>query len=174
MSDISYNRRVHYYIAQYELFQEQECLHCMDIARKLSISLPAASRMLQKLISEGLIEKKSYQSICLTQAGKGQLQTTYHTYCELISYFSRIPTFTEEDRLESSLLCLGSFPHSRIEKLVRSADCIGTEKLVSGEYNSDVFVFGNSDIRKLLADIQIEEQNHAEMLWKYKTANGMA
>lgn len=52
-----------------------------------------------------------------------------------------------------------------------ATDCIGTEKLVSGEYNSDVFVFGNSDIRKLLADIQIEEQNHAEMLWKYKTAN---
>ena len=23
-------------------------------------------------------------------------------------------------------------------------------------------------------NIQIEEQNHAEMLWKYKTANGMA
>ena len=55
-----------------------------------------------------------------------------------------------------------------------ATDCIGTEKLVSGEYNSDVFAFGNSDVRKLLADIQIEEQNHAEMLWKYKTANGMA
>ena len=27
--------------------------------------------------------------------------------------------------------------------------------------------------RKLLADIQIEEQNHAEMLYKYKTVNGM-
>ncbi|MBR4027524.1 MAG: ferritin-like domain-containing protein [Lachnospiraceae bacterium] len=52
-------------------------------------------------------------------------------------------------------------------------DCIGTEKLVSSEYNSDVFVFGNSDVRKALADIQIEEQNHAEMLWKYKTVNGM-
>ena len=52
-------------------------------------------------------------------------------------------------------------------------DCIGTEKLVSSEYNSDVFVFGDSDIRKLLADIQIEEQNHAEMLWKYKTVNSM-
>ena len=114
MSDISYNRRVRYYIALYELFQEQECLHCVDIA----------SRMLQKLISEGLIEKKSYQSICLTEVGRGLLQTTYHTYCELISYFSRIPNFTEEDRLESSLLCLGSFPLSRIEKLVKSADCI--------------------------------------------------
>ena len=45
--------------------------------------------------------------------------------------------------------------------------------MVSSEYNRDVFVFENSDIRKLLADIQIEEQNHAEMLWKYKTVNGM-
>lgn len=55
-----------------------------------------------------------------------------------------------------------------------ATDCIGTEKLVSSEYNTEVFVFGNSKLRKLLADIQIEEQNHAEMLWKYKTANGMA
>lgn len=55
-----------------------------------------------------------------------------------------------------------------------ATDCIGTEKLVSSEYNSDVFTFGDSSIRKLLADIQIEEQNHAEMLFKYKTANGMA
>ncbi len=55
-----------------------------------------------------------------------------------------------------------------------ATDCIAAEKLVSGEYNDDVFVFGNSDIRQLLADIQVEEQNHAEMLYKYKVANGMA
>ncbi len=55
-----------------------------------------------------------------------------------------------------------------------ATDCIGTEKMVSGTYNTDVFVFGDSDVRKLLADIQIEEQNHAEMLWKYKTVNGMS
>ncbi len=53
-------------------------------------------------------------------------------------------------------------------------DCIGTEKMVSSEYNSNVFAFANSGIRKLLADIQIEEQNHGEMLYKYKMANGMA
>ena len=29
-------------------------------------------------------------------------------------------------------------------------------------------------MRRLLADIQIEEQNHAEMLYKYKTVNGMS
>lgn len=55
-----------------------------------------------------------------------------------------------------------------------ATDCIGTEKLVSGEYNSNVFNFADSKLRKLLADIQIEEQNHAEMLYKYKTVNGMA
>ncbi len=53
-------------------------------------------------------------------------------------------------------------------------DCISTEKLVSSEYNTNIFVFGDSDIRKLLADIQIEEQNHAEMLYKYKMVNQMA
>lgn len=54
-----------------------------------------------------------------------------------------------------------------------ATDCIGTEKLVSSEYNTGVFVFGDSNVRKLLGDIQIEEQNHADMLWKYKTVNGM-
>ena len=45
---------------------------------------------------------------------------------------------------------------------------------VSGEYNSEVFAFGDSGVRKLLADIQVEEQNHAEMLYKYKMVNNMA
>lgn len=55
-----------------------------------------------------------------------------------------------------------------------ATDCIGTEKLVSSEYNTNVFTCSDSEVRKLLADIQIEEQNHAEMLYKYKTVNGMA
>lgn len=55
-----------------------------------------------------------------------------------------------------------------------ATDCIATEKLVSSEYNTNVFVFGNSDVRKLFADIQVEEQNHAEMIYKYKVANKMA
>ena len=55
-----------------------------------------------------------------------------------------------------------------------ATDCIGTEKMVSSEYNSNVFKFSEPQLRKLLADIQIEEQNHAEMLYKYKTVNGMS
>lgn len=55
-----------------------------------------------------------------------------------------------------------------------ATDCIGTEKMVSSEYNSNVFKFSEPSLRKLLADHQVEEQNHAEMLYKYKTVNGMA
>ena len=55
-----------------------------------------------------------------------------------------------------------------------ATDCIGSEKLISSEYNNDVFNFEDADVRKLLEDIQIEEQNHAEMLYKYKQANAMA
>ena len=43
-----------------------------------------------------------------------------------------------------------------------------------GQFQKTLFRFGDSGVRKLLADIQIEEQNHAEMLYKYKTVNGMA
>lgn len=55
-----------------------------------------------------------------------------------------------------------------------ATDCIGTEKLVSSEYNTNVFACSEPGVRKVLADIQIEEQNHAEMLYKYKTVNGMS
>ena len=53
-------------------------------------------------------------------------------------------------------------------------DSIATEKLVSSTYNNDLFQFAASNIRKLLNHIQTEEQNHAEMIYKYKTANNMA
>lgn len=54
-----------------------------------------------------------------------------------------------------------------------ATDCISAEKLASTEYNTNVFNFSEPAVRKLLADIQVEEQNYAEMLYKYKTVNSM-
>lgn len=54
-----------------------------------------------------------------------------------------------------------------------ATDAITMEKYVSGAYNFDLFQFSNNQLRKLLADIEVEEQNHAEMLYKYKKANAM-
>lgn len=55
-----------------------------------------------------------------------------------------------------------------------ATDAIAMEKYVSSAYNFDLFQFGNNKLRKLLADIEVEEQNHAEMLYRYKVANQMA
>ena len=55
-----------------------------------------------------------------------------------------------------------------------ATDAITMEKYVSSAYNFDLFQFKNNKLRRLLADIEVEEQNHAEMLYKYKVANAMA
>ena len=67
-----------------------------------------------------------------------------------------------------------SIPEEKEHDSFLCTDAITMEKYVSGAYNFDLFQFANSKLRKLLADIEVEEQNHAEMLYKYKKANLMA
>ncbi len=67
-------------------------------------------------------------------------------------------SFSQEDKASDAFLC---------------TDSITTEKYVSSAYNFDLFKFADSSVRELLADIEIEEQQHAEMIYKYKTVNQM-
>ncbi|MBU3812395.1 MAG: ferritin-like domain-containing protein [Candidatus Niameybacter stercoravium] len=53
-------------------------------------------------------------------------------------------------------------------------DCIATEKYVSSAYNNDLFQFASTNVREVLNHIQTDEQNHAEMIYKYKSMNGMS
>ncbi len=52
-------------------------------------------------------------------------------------------------------------------------DLITTEKYVATDYNNDLFYFASTDVRNVLNAIMTDEQNHAEMIWKYKVANKM-
>lgn len=70
-----------------------------------------------------------------------------------------VGNYDEADKTEDAFLC---------------TDSITTEKYVSTAYNFNLFQFANSDIRKLLNDIETEEQNHAEKIYKYKSINQMA
>lgn len=53
-------------------------------------------------------------------------------------------------------------------------DIIATEKYVATAYNDDLFYFASPEVRNVLNAIMTDEQNHAEMIWKYKVANKMA
>ncbi len=52
-------------------------------------------------------------------------------------------------------------------------DIIATEKYVATTYNNDLFYFVTPEVRNVLNAIMTDEQNHAEMIWKYKVANKM-
>lgn len=52
-------------------------------------------------------------------------------------------------------------------------DIIATEKYVATAYNNDLFYFASPEVRNVLNAIMTDEQNHAEMIWKYKTVNKM-
>ena len=52
-------------------------------------------------------------------------------------------------------------------------DVIATEKYVATTYNNDLFYFVSPEVRNVLNAIMTDEQNHAEMIWLYKTANQM-
>ena len=136
--------------------QEKSC-----IEKYTRYSQEANDRVLKALFdSLSKEEQKHYDS--LSQALNGQCPTDIDCNDCKGEYYQPRATYSAEDNsMEKQKDCF------------LATDCIGTEKLVSGEYNNDVFIFGDTNIRKLLADIQIEEQNHAEMLWKYKTVNSM-
>ena len=76
-------------------------------------------------------------------------------YNPTATYFG---SFNQEDKDNDQYLC---------------TDCITTEKYVSSAYNNDLFQFAEPEVRRLFNDIQTEEQNHAEMIYKYKSVNNM-
>lgn len=136
--------------------QEKSC-----IEKYTRYSKEAHDVVLQELFKElSKEEQKHYES--LTQALNGTVPDVDCNDTKGRDYQPKATYASEDNSTDKQEDCF------------LATDCIGTEKLVSGEYNSDVFIFGDTNIRKLLADIQIEEQNHAEMLWKYKTTNHMS
>ena len=54
------------------------------------------------------------------------------------------------------------------------SDLLGTEKYVSGVYNTAVFEFSDAKARQVLAAIQQQEQEHGKQLSDYMQANNMS
>ena len=105
-------------------------------------------------------EQEHYQM--LGEVLKGKIPSFSHAASKADAYHPKAaydPTSSQTDKQHDALLC---------------ADSIGNEKLVSGDYNTNLFQFASNDVRKLLNHIQTEEQEHAEMIYKYKQINNLA
>ena len=66
----------------------------------------------------------------------------------------------------------GDSPDKEFDKFL-CTDIIATEKYVATAYNNDLFYFASPEVRNVLNAIMTDEQNQAEMIWIYKTANKM-
>jgi rubrerythrin len=80
---------------------------------------------------------------------------------------------------QSSTITTFAAYHTQADTPEKQQDCylcsdlLATEKHASGLYNTCVFEFGQSELRKVLNHIQTEEQNHGEMIYRYMQANHM-
>lgn len=139
--------------------QDQEKL-CIE---KYSVSENMAKDIVLKNLFSSLreAEKKHYDS--LGQVLNGTVPAVSSgSGGNSVSNYNPTPTyvgnFNEADKKSDNFLC---------------TDAITVEKYVSSAYNYDLFQFGSAEVRKLLNDIQTEEQGHAEKIYKYKTVNQM-
>ena len=135
--------------------QEKMCVEKYDRGEKAAKD-PVLKDLFQSIKKE---EQKHYHSLeqllngnipevnTIDQAAKG--------YEPKASYTGN---FNQEDKENDKFLC---------------TDAITTEKYVSSAYNFELFQFADSDVRRLLNDIETEEQNHAEKIYKYKMVNQM-
>ena len=121
----------------------------------------AKDPQLQQLFGEiGRREERHYN--LLSALMKGEVTPAKNRRSEMVKEYEPKPAYTAKsknaDKQHDQFLC---------------TDAIATEKYVAGAYNDDLFRFSMPTVRDLLNTIQTDEQNHAEMLWKYKMANGM-
>lgn len=135
--------------------QEQLCIDKYKHYRAM-----ARDEELQNLFGTIMANEQEHFD-CLSQVLNGQCpdpetkDKAGMQYDPVISYTGN---FNQEDKEFDQFLC---------------TDCIATEKYVSTVYNDDLFQFEDPCVRRLLNKIQTEEQNHAEMIYKYKTTNQM-
>ena len=79
----------------------------------------------------------------------------------------------EAEKYEPQASHSGNKEEKEFDKFL-CTDIIATEKYVATDYNNDLFYFASIEVRNVLNAIMTDEQNHAEMIWKYKVANKMA
>lgn len=146
----------------------QEML-CAEKYQKHSES--AVDKQLSKLFNElSAVEQNHYKMLCTLEKGRvpkvggqqqgGSKQKSQQTTKQKTTktFKSTYGTQETKDKQNDSFLC---------------NDVLAAEKQASGLYNTCVFEFVDPQARKLLNQIQTQEQNHGKYIYDYMSANGM-
>ena len=133
--------------------QEQLCVQKYDFYAKQAKD-PELKKLFKKLMK---IEQNHYDM--LDELTKGTVPTIKSRKPSAVNYEPQASHPGDSNAKEfDKFLC---------------TDIIATEKYVATAYNDDLFYFASPEVRNVLNAIMTDEQNHAEMIWLYKTANKM-
>ena len=118
----------------------------------------AHDAQLKQLFTElSNVEQSHYQM--LTDIESGRLPGTGNNQSAGSNSFTAAYTATETpEKKADAYLC---------------SDLLATEKHVSALYNTCVFEFGQPELRKVLGQIQTDEQKHGEKIYQYMKTNAM-
>jgi len=79
----------------------------------------------------------------------------------------------QQKEQQSVLRSLNSSPDSQTPDKDLCSDTLMMEKHVSSAYNTAIFEFRDAQVRDILNNIQKEEQQHGEKIYKYMESKGM-
>ena len=74
----------------YELEQQQEVVHSVDIASRMDFSKPSVSRAINVLRKNGYIAHSPYGDVALTEKGRELARRVYNTHQLLTAFFTQI------------------------------------------------------------------------------------
>lgn len=74
----------------YELEQQQEVVHSVDIASRMDFSKPSVSRAISVLRKNGYIAHSPYGDVALTEKGRELARRVYSTHQLLTAFFTQI------------------------------------------------------------------------------------
>lgn len=110
-----------YLLAIYELSDGGSAVRSVDIARALEVSPASVVHMMGNLAAEGVVQKRHYGNVSMTQEGIRRANQLYTRYTLLSSFFRECLNVSSPWAEEDAAACLCTLSEESMENI---AHCV--------------------------------------------------
>ncbi len=111
--------RIRYLVSIYEISRQKGRVRSVEIARSLDISRASVHNMLQTLSMEGLIDKRYYGDVVLTEAGYQEAMRRYEQYQCICAMFTDCLQMPLAEAKKAALVFLTAQAEETAERVVQ-------------------------------------------------------
>jgi len=84
-----------------DLLAEGQEARQVDIAARLGVSQPTVAKMLGRLADEGLVSRKIYRGVFLTETGRAMADATRRRHCLVENFLRALGVSAEQARIDA-------------------------------------------------------------------------